>query len=278
MGRHCRLVEEWITEKVEQRIERWLQRNEERCQRQPWWSPARWVCRLVTVVVAWVQLIFVSIPKRILRTVCEIVHAPVTLVTSEVEATLCAAGLSTRRVRPFDTADALLFAKVCERAYDDEQTTADFAATAPGLRVIGGMIRYVPSTEPAFPSDPQAYVLGEEESDRLVVAFRGTQPLVLLEWVTNFTAAPLPFPETVGLVHAGFFGAYQAVRSAIFLTVAREMIAREDTAHPVRRLVFTATVWEARLPRWRPSTSGAGCARRWRFRATRTARPAWATS
>lgn len=59
----CREVEEWITENVEQEVKK----QERRCKKWPW--PLSWLCSLVTFIVR----VIVTVTKKIVRVVCEVV-------------------------------------------------------------------------------------------------------------------------------------------------------------------------------------------------------------
>ena len=78
MGRVCREVQEWIEEQVEQPIEEWENRQEERCREEPcnWWTLClnKLFCWLVWVVVKVIRIVIVTVGKWVARTVCEIVN------------------------------------------------------------------------------------------------------------------------------------------------------------------------------------------------------------
>lgn len=67
-------------------------------------------------------------------------------------------------------------------------------------------------------ADPDAFgfVVLEEESEKLIVAIRGTQTPG--EWVKNFTAIPQPFSEVpgFGFVHLGFEQMWRRIRESVF--------------------------------------------------------------
>ena len=78
MGRVCREVQEWIEEEIEQPIEEWENRQEERCRRRRcrWWCLCcnRWFCWLVWVVVKVIRWVVVTVGKWVARIVCEVVN------------------------------------------------------------------------------------------------------------------------------------------------------------------------------------------------------------
>jgi hypothetical protein len=66
----------------------------------------------------------------------------------------------------------------------------------------------------------KAYVGYDKVKKRVVVAFRGTEPSSLYNWVENLDAAHSALPEAkaqdgVGRVHSGFADAYDSVRKGI---------------------------------------------------------------
>lgn len=78
MGRVCSEVQEWVEEEVEQPIEEWEQRQEERCREEPcnWWMLClnKLFCWLVWVTVKVVRWVVVTVGKWVARVVCEVVN------------------------------------------------------------------------------------------------------------------------------------------------------------------------------------------------------------
>ncbi|UII29747.1 zinc-dependent metalloprotease [Fulvivirga ulvae] len=78
MGRVCREVQEWIEEEIEQPIEEWENRQEERCREEPcnWWMLClnKLFCWLVWVTVKVIRWVVVTVGKWVTRIVCEIVN------------------------------------------------------------------------------------------------------------------------------------------------------------------------------------------------------------
>ncbi len=75
MGRVCSEVQEWVEEQVEQPIEEWENRQEERCREEEcnWWMLClnKLFCWLVWVVVKVVRWVVVTVGKWVTRVVCE---------------------------------------------------------------------------------------------------------------------------------------------------------------------------------------------------------------
>jgi hypothetical protein len=69
----CEEVGQWIEEKVSKPVEQWISQQEENCKKQPWWSPLRWLCEIVTVVVKVVVWVVVTVVKWVMVLVCQIV-------------------------------------------------------------------------------------------------------------------------------------------------------------------------------------------------------------
>lgn len=78
MGRSCREVQQWIEEQVEQPIEDWENRQEERCREEPcnWWMLClnKLFCWLVWVLVKVVRIVVVTIGKWVAVVVCVVVN------------------------------------------------------------------------------------------------------------------------------------------------------------------------------------------------------------
>lgn len=74
-----------------------------------------------------------------------------------------------------------------------------------------------PHTMPFPIDDTQAYVAG---SDRMVlVAFRGTEPTNLRDWLSDTNTPPVPGPAKKGFVHYGFHRALDVVHPQVRDTV-----------------------------------------------------------
>ena len=78
MGRVCKEVQEWVEETIEQPIEEWENRQEERCREEEcnWWVLClnKLVCWLVWVAVKVVRWVVVTVGKWAWRVVCEVVN------------------------------------------------------------------------------------------------------------------------------------------------------------------------------------------------------------
>jgi hypothetical protein len=80
-------------------------------------------------------------------------------------------------------------------------------------------------------ADPSAFgfVVLEEETEKLIVAIRGTQTPA--EWVKNFTAIPQPFSEVpgFGFVHLGFEQMWRRIRESVFEVLRNQPPERQIT-------------------------------------------------
>jgi len=78
MGRVCREVQEWVEEQIEQPIEEWEDRQEERCREEEcnWWMLClnKLVCWLVWVTVKVIRWVVVTVGKWVARVICEVVN------------------------------------------------------------------------------------------------------------------------------------------------------------------------------------------------------------
>lgn len=79
MARLCREVQDWVEEQIEQPIEEWENRQEQRCREQEcnWWCLCcnKWFCWLEWVLVKIIRFVLVTVGKWVTRIVCEIVSA-----------------------------------------------------------------------------------------------------------------------------------------------------------------------------------------------------------
>ena len=78
MGRSCREIHDWIEETIEQPVEAWENRQEQRCKDVEcnWWTLClnKLFCWLVWVVVKVVRIVLVTVGKWVVRVVCEVVN------------------------------------------------------------------------------------------------------------------------------------------------------------------------------------------------------------
>jgi triacylglycerol lipase len=108
----------------------------------------------------------------------------------------------------YDPVNALALGQVAKLAYGDQ------AAVEAQARSWGFKAAFVSDTH-ILKGDTQAAVLGDGE--KVIVAFRGTQPTQLQDWVTDAQAVLVPGPA--GMVHKGFRDAlglvHRRVREAV---------------------------------------------------------------
>ena len=108
----------------------------------------------------------------------------------------------------YDPVNALALGQVAKLAYDGK---ADIETQA---QAWGLQAKFISDTH-ILKGDTQAVVLGD--GDKVIVAFRGTQPTNLQDWVTDVQAVLVPGPA--GMVHKGFRNAldlvHQRVREAV---------------------------------------------------------------
>ena len=110
----------------------------------------------------------------------------------------------------YDPLNALALGQVAKLAYEGE---AAITAQAGSWGLEAGFI----SKNHILMGDTQASVLGD--ADRVIVAFRGTEPKNLQDWMSDAEAILVPGP--VGMVHKGFLDALNLVYPDL-----RKMVAR----------------------------------------------------
>jgi triacylglycerol lipase len=111
----------------------------------------------------------------------------------------------------FDPEIASLLGQLSSLAYVDGADDRSRSATALGF------------PDPVFVKEnecTQALVLSKDQA--IVVAFRGTDPNLLHNWITDFSAAFVPGP--VGYVHAGF----SAALACVWPDVLQEVDGRQE--------------------------------------------------
>ncbi|NOT08799.1 MAG: hypothetical protein HOP28_11400 [Gemmatimonadales bacterium] len=80
----CEEVRQWIEEEISKPVDQWVSKQEERCKKQPWWSPLRWLCHLVTIVVKVVVWVVVTVGKWVVTIVCQVVTTVIGIVVTLV--------------------------------------------------------------------------------------------------------------------------------------------------------------------------------------------------
>ncbi|MFJ5846485.1 lipase family protein [Streptomyces sp. NPDC092903] len=106
----------------------------------------------------------------------------------------------------YSLAHAYWLAKASDLAYKDEATIEE------QVRAWGfGRLRHHRTRfSPPFPlQDTQAFTAA---SDRMIIiAFRGTEPAQIKDWLSDATTPPVPGPARTGYVHYGFGEALESV-------------------------------------------------------------------
>lgn len=110
----------------------------------------------------------------------------------------------------YSTDNALAFARASQIAYQDEAVirskTEEWGFDRFRYFDLGGQRLW----------DTQAFAAGNDKM--IIVVFRGTQPKVLGDWVTDALAIPVPGPA--GLVHDGFNRALDTIWKDVTDTIA----------------------------------------------------------
>lgn len=69
----CTTVTTWVTKEVLQPVNTWATQQQEKCDKLPWWNPAKWFCYVVTVTVQVVVWVTTKILVPITQTICNVV-------------------------------------------------------------------------------------------------------------------------------------------------------------------------------------------------------------
>ncbi|WP_031069620.1 lipase family protein [Streptomyces sp. NRRL WC-3742] len=106
----------------------------------------------------------------------------------------------------YGLAHAYCLARACDLAYKDG-VTIDRQARDWGFDTVR---HHATAFTPPFPlQDTQAYTMASPRM--IVVAFRGTEPREIRDWLTDGTTPPWPGPSGTGYVHHGFAEALESV-------------------------------------------------------------------
>ncbi|TCO62204.1 lipase (class 3) [Actinocrispum wychmicini] len=97
-------------------------------------------------------------------------------------------------------------AKAAELAYQNEDAVKAEAGRWGFDRVRHHLTRFTPP----FPlADTQAYTAASD--NMIIIAFRGTEPAQIRDWLSDVNTPPRPGPAGTGLVHFGFAEALRSV-------------------------------------------------------------------
>ncbi|MER6507331.1 lipase family protein [Nonomuraea sp. NPDC001636] len=127
----------------------------------------------------------------------------------------------------YTLAQARRLAHAAALAYKDEP---EVRATANGWGFDRVRCFRVPHTAPFPLEDTQAYVAASDHM--IVVAFRGTQPEELRDWLSDANTLLTPYTAADGNIHAGFYRALDVVHPALLHTL-------EEWHTPRQSLWFT---------------------------------------
>jgi triacylglycerol lipase len=118
-------------------------------------------------------------------------------------------------VTRYELAHAYWLARASELAYRD----ADVAREDLAAWGFDRFRHFVSPHAMPFPlEDTQAFVAGSEQM--VVVAFRGTEPIQIKDWLSDIDTPPVPGPANKGFVHFGFSQALASVYPELRDTVA----------------------------------------------------------
>ncbi|MFF2730335.1 lipase family protein [Streptomyces sp. NPDC058008] len=110
----------------------------------------------------------------------------------------------------YSLAHAYWLAKASDLAYKDEATVEEQVRAWGFDRLRHHETRF----SPPFPlQDTQAYTAA---SDRMIIiAFRGTEPVQIKDWLSDITTPPVPGPAGTGYIHHGFGEALDSIYSEV---------------------------------------------------------------
>lgn len=115
----------------------------------------------------------------------------------------------------YSLAHAYCLARLADLAYKTEPVIEEMAQEWGFDRVRHHHTRFTPP----FPlQDTQAFTMASDHM--IIIAFRGTEPAQIRDWLSDATTPPWPGPAKTGYVHYGFGEALQSVYPAVQDTLA----------------------------------------------------------
>ncbi len=138
--------------------------------------------------------------------------------------------------------NALLTAEASQLAYGDSQAIQTYVANEWGLSKFHYIER----------QDTQCFIAGND--DLLLIAFRGTQPDDLRDWMTDVDLKPTDFPAG-GQVHEGFFQALNFVWRDVLAVIRAEQTNAQSlwiTGHSLGAALATLAAARFRLEQDKP--------------------------
>ncbi|MEV0829939.1 lipase family protein [Nonomuraea rubra] len=114
----------------------------------------------------------------------------------------------------YTLAQARCLAHAAALAYKDER---EIQTTATGWGFDRVKSFRVPHAAPFPLEDTQAYVAASDQM--IIVAFRGTQPEELRDWLSDANTLLTPYTAADGNIHAGFYRALDVVHPALLRTL-----------------------------------------------------------
>ena len=80
----CEEVGQSIEENVSRPVEQWVSQQQDDCRTLPWWSPLRWLCEIVLLVVKVIVWVVVTVVKWVVVIVCQIVTIVIGIIVTLV--------------------------------------------------------------------------------------------------------------------------------------------------------------------------------------------------
>jgi len=142
----------------------------------------------------------------------------------------------------WNASNALLTAEASQLAYENPREIENTVTNHWGLSKFHYLER----------EDSQCFIAGND--DLLLVAFRGTQPDDLRDWMTDVDLKPVQFPGG-GQVHEGFFRALNLVWRDIVAIIAAEQTEAQSlwiTGHSLGAALATLATARFRLEQDKP--------------------------
>lgn len=73
MAKACNEYKQWVEERVEKRVDEWVEERRKECKKRKWYDPRGWICWFVTTLVLVVRWVVVWVGKWVTYVVCQVV-------------------------------------------------------------------------------------------------------------------------------------------------------------------------------------------------------------
>ena len=84
----CKSATTWVTKEIIEPVEQWVDKQEQKCKKYPWWDPRGWFCWFVTVTVKVTVWVTKKIVVPIIQVTCTVVSGFIFLLVAPFAAAI----------------------------------------------------------------------------------------------------------------------------------------------------------------------------------------------